>query len=219
MKTISMTLAASWLAAGVTVGAQALLLTRTFDADKPGVLPRGFTLAMFRPLGQTDPGKWVLRRPGSEAYLTHAAIPRSGGYAMAIADESAVQDLTASVRLRLAGGQRAGGLVWRYHDVQNFYAAILNLAGQEMAIYRVSAGDLIRIEFEDDLELDVNAWHMLKVIHDDEQIRVSLGGIRVFEDDRRRNRAGGAGLVGLIAGRSSEVWFDDLRVEARRPRR
>jgi hypothetical protein len=64
--------------------------------------------------------------------------------------------------------------------------------------------------------LDVNAWHTLKVTHDDEEISVSLGGIRVFEDNSRRNRGGGAGAVGLFARSDSEVWFDDLRLDRRR---
>ena len=73
--TIGMTLTASWLVAGVTVGAQSFL-TRTFDTDKAGVLPPGFTVALFRPpAGQTELGKWLLRRPGAEAYLMHAPRP------------------------------------------------------------------------------------------------------------------------------------------------
>src|SRR5688500_3873560 len=124
MKPLSMTLAASWLAAGMTVGAQTLL-TRTFDEEKTAGLPAGSTLA---PMRQPDPGKWLLRRQGTEASLAHTASPGAAGFAIAVADGSTVQDLAASVRLRLAGGTRAGGIVWRYRDVQNFYAAILNLA-------------------------------------------------------------------------------------------
>jgi hypothetical protein len=217
--TIGMTLTASWLVAGVTVGAQSFL-TRTFDTDKAGVLPPGFTVALFRPpAGQTELGKWLLRRPGAEAYLMHAPRPGTSGYTMAIGESPAVRDLTVSVRLRLAGGQRTGGLVWRYRDVQNFYAALLDLSDGDMALYRVSSGDLITLEAEDGLELDVNAWHTLKVTHDDEDISVSLGGIRVFENNRGRNRVGGPGLVGLLASGTSEVWFDDLRAEVRHPRR
>jgi hypothetical protein len=212
-QTISMALAASWLMAGAAVGAQALL-TRTFDTDKIGALPPGFTLASYR---QSDPGRWLVRGPAAaQAHVVHLATPGATGYAMALADASTVENQVASIRLRLAGGARSGGLVWRYRDVQNFYAAVLDLTEGDLSLFRVSSGDLIRLEFEDGLELDVNAWHTLKVTHDDEEISVSLGGIRVFEDSRRRNRTGGPGAVGLLATGDSEVWFDDLRVDRRR---
>ncbi len=214
-KTIGMTLAVSWLAAGMTVGAQTLL-TRRFDTDKPGAVPAGFMLASFR---ATTPGGWAVRGPAAQAALVHSAAPGATGYAMAIAGASSVQDLVASVRLRLAGGTRTGGLVWRYHDAQNFYALVLDILEGEMAMYRISSGDRVRLEFEDDLELDADAWHTLKVTHEGPDVSVSLGGIRVFEDSDRSNRTGGPGLVGVLATAASEVWFDDLRVDVRRPRR
>jgi hypothetical protein len=216
MKAIRVILGASWLAAAATLGAQTLL-TRTFDEDKGTGVPAGFTLAAMR---QPDPGRWALRRQGAETSLTHAATAGAAGFAIAVADASAIQDLSATVRLRLAGGARSGGVVWRYRDAQNFYAAILNLTRGTLAGYRVTDGNMIRIEgmFEDDLELDPNAWHTLKIVHDGAQMSVSLGGIRVFEENDRRDRIR-SGLVGLIATGDSDVWFDDLRVEVRRPRR
>ena len=216
MKPLSVIFAASWLAAGAAVGAQTLL-TRTFDDDKGSGVPAGFTLAAMR---QPDPGKWWLRRQGTESSLAHVATAGAAGFGIAVADASGIQDLSVTVRLRLAGGARSGGVVWRYRDAQNFYAAILNLARGTLAGYRVTDGNMIRIEgmFEDDLELDPNAWHTLKVVHDGTQMSVSLGGIRVFEENDRRDRMR-SGLVGLIASGDSDVWFDDLRLEARRPRR
>ncbi len=217
MHALRLTLAASWLAAGTTLGAQ-VLLSRPFDADRAGALPAGFTLASFRrePGG---PDRWLVRGQASQHYLLHAPTAGAGGYALAVIDGTTVADQSTTVRLRLAGGARAGGLVWRYRDPLNFYAAVLDLGDGDLALYRVSSGDLIRLEFEDDLELDVDAWHTLKVVHDEEEVTVSLGGIRVFQDTGRRNRAAGPGLVGFLATADSEVWFDDLRVEARRPRR
>jgi hypothetical protein len=217
MKAISAALAATWLAASAALAAQTIL-TRTFEADKPGVPPPGFSFVTFRP-GPTS--KWLIRGPAAQAHAVHLATPGASTagntpYAIALAEGPATDDQEVSVRLRLAGGTRSGGLVWRYRDVQNFYAALLDLSDGDLALYRVLSGNSTRLEFEDDLELDVNAWHTLKVTHDDEEISVSLGGIRVFEDNSRRNRGGGSGLVGLFARSDSEVWFDDLRVVQRR---
>ena len=215
LKSIGLTLAVSWLAAGVTVGAQTLL-TRRFDTDKAGAVPAEFTLASFR---ATAPGRWAVRGTAAQAVLVHGAAPGATGYAMALASASSVEDLVASVRIRLAGGSRTGGLVWRYHDAQNFYALVLDVIEGEMAMYRISSGDRVRLEFEDDLELDVDAWHTLKVTHEGPDVSVSLGGIRVFEDSDRSHRAGGPGFVGVLATAASEVWFDDVRVDVRRPKR
>ena len=57
---------------------------------------------------------------------------------------------------------------------------------QELALYRVVRGNRIRLDEEDELELDVSAWHSIRVVQDDDDIRVSLGGIGVI---RARDRA------------------------------
>ena len=81
-----------------------------------------------------------------------------------------------------------GGLVWRVQDAENYYLARLDLDRQDIGLYRVTAGNRTRIEGEDDLELDPTAWHTLRVVQEDENIRVYLGGIRVL---RARDRTFG----------------------------
>ena len=188
----------------------------TFDADRAGVLPAGFTLAAMR---QDSPGAWMVRRDGSNGMLAHLADPNASGFALALA-VTATDREAAAVRLRLSGGTLAGGLVWRYVDPENFHATVLDLARRELVLFRVTGGNRVFLESKDDLELDPRAWHTLKVTHDDEDIQVSLGGIRVFEERERRNdrRAGGLGRTGVIAAGGAEVWFDDLRVEPARNR-
>jgi hypothetical protein len=124
-----------------------------------------------------------------------------------------LRDLQVSVRVRLAGGSLVGGLVWRYQDEHNHYQILLDLTRRELAMYRVVAGNRIRVEREDGLELDPAAWHTLKIVHEQSEIRVSLGGIRVFEEN---DRTFGAGRAGVVAGGIADVWFDDLRIEAER---
>jgi hypothetical protein len=87
----------------------------------------------------------------------------------------------------------------------------LDLVRQELAIYRVSSGNRIRLEREDDLELDPEAWHSLRILQEDGQIRVYLGGIRVFSERDRQPR--GAASVGLWTSGDTTVMFDDFRVE------
>jgi hypothetical protein len=119
--------------------------------------------------------------------------------------------MRVSVRLKLTEGERLGGLVWRYQDAENFYLAALDLRVQELALYRVVRGNRIRLDEEDELELDDSAWHSLRVAQDDDDIRVSLGVIGVL---RARDRTfAERGRAGVWSGGGATLWFDDLRVE------
>ena len=186
----------------------------TFDADRAGAAPAGFELAAMR---QSDPGVWLIRRDATNGMLAHTGNEKLSGFSLALAPEVSEGDMVASVRVRLGVG-RAGGLVWRFADAANFYAVVLDLADRELSLFRVTAGNRVFLESIDDLELDPAAWHTLKVVHDDEEIRVSLGGIRVFEDRERRSDRRRAGRTGVIARGASDAWFDDLRVETLRGR-
>lgn len=189
----------------------------TFDTASAGQPPPGFSFAAMR---QPAPGAFTVHRTTTGGHVVHTADAAATGFSLAIAPGGAPSDLTVSVRMRLASGSRAGGVVWRYVDARNFYAAILDLQRAEISLYRVSNGNMIRIEQERELELDVEAWHTLKVVHDNAEVRVSLGGIRVFTDDERRHdRLLPEGRVGLLSGGAAEVWFDDLRIAPDRRRR
>jgi hypothetical protein len=185
------------------------VLVRTFEDDKVGAPPAGFVTAAGR---DAAADRWTVSREGKGRVLLHQghASP-SDGFALAIVSAAQYQDVEISVRIKATGGSRSAGLVWKFQDPLNHYAVQLDLTKQEAAMYRVSGGNRIRLEREDDLELDPDAWHSLKVVQEDSEIRVYLGGIRVFtERDRSiRARAG----VGLWTAGDATVMFDDFRVE------
>jgi hypothetical protein len=78
-------------------------------------------------------------------------------------------------------------------------------------MYRVVNGNRIRLEREDDLELDPDAWHSLKIFQEHGQIRVYLGGIRVSASAITCLELPAS--VGLWTGGDSTVMFDDFRIE------
>ena len=133
---------------------------------------------------------WTVKREGTARVLAHEgkASP-ADSFAVAIFSGAQYQDVQVSVRFKATGGARTAGLVWKYQDRMNHYSAQLDLAKQELAVYRVVNGNRIRLEREDDLELDPDAWHSLKVFQESGQIRVYLGGIRVFSERDRLPRA------------------------------
>jgi hypothetical protein len=192
---------------GLVAGQADQALVRTFDEDPAGTAPHGFTFAVARGAGSD---RWIVEHTNGQGVLVHRRSGQGQGFALAVLDGPAYRSVEASVRTRLVGGARAGGLVWRYQDETNYYLARLDLARQDLALYRVERGHRVRLEDEDDLELDPDAWYTLKVRHEGDRIRIYLGGIRVLEDRERSRRTGGR--VGLWSADDSVSWFDDLRV-------
>jgi len=196
-------------AAQVAAAAAQSVIVRTFEDDKIGAPPAGFAAAAGR---DAAPDQWTVRREGNGRVLAHQGKPSpADAFAVAIFSGAQYQDVEVTVRLKATGGGRSAGLVWKYQDALNHYAAQLDLVKQELAIYRVSSGNRIRLEREDDLELDPDAWHSLKILHEDGEIRVYLGGIRVFSERDRQPR--GPASVGLWSAGDTTVMFDDFRVE------
>jgi hypothetical protein len=190
-------------------------VVRTFDEDGINAAPPGFAFAVAR---QQAAGRWLVRAEGENHYLTHPADQAAaGGFSLAILETAHPEQLRASVRLKLTEGEQVGGLVWRYQDAENFYLVALDLRVQELALYRVVRGNRVRLEEEDDLELDASAWHTVRVVHDDNDIRVSLGGIGVMRARDRSFAAGGR--AGVWSGGGATASFDDLRVEPEVDRR
>ncbi|MEW5981631.1 MAG: hypothetical protein AB1806_04595 [Acidobacteriota bacterium] len=187
---------------------------RSFDDDPVGAPPPGFTFAVAR---GAAPAGWSVERQAGNGVLVHRRSGSGQGFALAVLDAPPLRSVEASVRMRLAGGARAGGLVWRYQDEDNYFLARLALGARDLALYRVVRGNRLRLEDEDDLELDPDAWHTLKIRHEGERIRVYLGGIRVLEDYERSQPL--EGRVGLWSADDSLGWFDDMRVSAGSNRR
>ena len=192
---------------GVALSAQSVIV-HSFDTDAPGTLPSGFVVAPFR---QAAPGSWAVIASGPQQYLAHSA-GRQDGWTLAIDSGQRWNGVVLSARLRLAGGARAGGLVWRYQDPTNFRAVLLDLVNHKITGYRISGGNRFTFDGEDGLELDAEAWHTVKVVQESDEVTVSLGGIRVFRDEDRRGARSHDGLVGVLAAGDAEVWVDDLRI-------
>ena len=188
--------------------AQSIVL-RTFDDDKIGAPPAGFVIASGRDAAVDG---WTVKREGSARVLVHDGKPSPpDSFAVAILSGLHYRDVQVSVRFKAIGGGRAAGLVWKYQDPLNHYSAQLDLVKQELVMYRVVNGNRIRLEREDDLELDPDAWHSLKIFQERGQIRVYLGGIRVLSERDPLPRAPAS--VGVWTGGDSTVMFDDFRVE------
>jgi hypothetical protein len=191
-----------------SAAAQSVLL-RTFEEDKIGAPPAGFAMATGRDAASEG---WIVKREGAARVLVHEGKPSPpDSFAVAVFLATQYQDVQVSVRLKAIAGGRVAGLVWKYQDPLNHYSAQLDLVKQELVVYRVVNGNRIRLDRDDDLELDPDAWHSLKIFQEHGEIRVYLGGIRVFRERDRLPKVNGS--VGMWAGGDSTVMFDDFRIE------
>jgi hypothetical protein len=198
------------------------VVQRSFDQDAVGSAPPGFTFAAAR---LPAAGRWLVRGDaggrdaGSNRYVVHLADEGpTTGFALALLDAPPPADLRLSARVKTVDGARIGGLVWRYQSPENFYAVELDLNAQEVALYHVTRGNRIRLEFEDDIELDRDAWHVLRVEHAGGRIRVALGGIGIMRA-RARDDGKADGRAGFWSAGNSTTWFDDLDVQQAQPER
>jgi hypothetical protein len=182
---------------------------RSFDQDSIGSSPAGFSFAVAR---LPAAGRWHVAADGANRFLAHMVDAGAGdGFAMALLDGTAPANLRLSARVRLDDGSRVGGLVWRYQDPDNFYAVALDLTAQHIALYRVARGNRIRLESENDLELDRSAWHTVRVEDTEGRIRVALGGIGVMRA-RARDTDAGEGRAGVWSAGNAGSAFDDVSV-------
>jgi hypothetical protein len=182
---------------------------RTFEEDRDGLSPAGF---VFSGTAQMRPDRWLVRRERENNVLAHLGEPGRGrGIAFAVLPGPGPANLAIAARFKLVSGDGPAGFVWRCQDARNYYMVRLDLAEQEIGLYRVVSGNRIRIGREEDLELRQNDWHALKVAHTIDAIRVYLDGVKVFEVHDRTFRD--AGAVGLWSAANSVMYFDDLSLD------
>lgn len=183
-----------------------------FDDLPAGRPPPGF---LFASSPKDQGSQWTVTRDGTNGVLgqLHSGQP---GVQLAVVDGPAFADVVLSVRVRLVEGARSAGVVWRYRDADNYYLARLDLRAQDVRIYRVVAGNRTRLESEDELELQADSWHWLKVEHRGTRMRLLINGVPVGEARDRTWQE--AGAVGLWTTSDSVAWFDDLTVAPAPPR-
>ena len=181
-----------------------------FGGDEPGKLPRGY---YTDETGNAPPGRWeVIDDAGNRALAQLDRARDRRRLALAVVDDSSVRDVRLSVRVKVLAGdvERAGGIVWRYRNSENYLVARLDTREDNVCLYRVVGGNRVRFGREGDLKLEVGRRYTLRVDHRGREIKVYLDGDFLFDEDDRHFRR--AGKVGLWAEADSHVLFDDLKV-------
>jgi hypothetical protein len=117
-----------------------------------------------------------------------------------------------SVRVKPVAGHedRAGGLVWRYRDANNYYLVRANALEKNVAAYKVQNGKLIPLLPPVPHKVASNGWLILKVAFRRNSYAVYVNHRRILQG--ADPTFAGPGHVGLWTQADSVTYFDDFRV-------
>jgi hypothetical protein len=199
--------AASMMMAAATAHAE----TITFDADRPGMPPAGWTC------GSTGGGTPVWTVEADSGAPSGANVLKQTGKApfpWCVKQGTAVANGTVEVKFKPLSGRedQAGGVVWRWKDGDNYYVARANALENNVSLYYTERGRRQTIKYVD-APVPANAWHTLSVAFVGTQIRVSLDGKNYIE--LSDSHISGAGAVGIWTKADSVTAFDDFTFQAR----
>lgn len=213
---VAAVLLAAFFTAGPTGEAQTLRpKVWSFDSDRPGRPPAGFSFART---GRGAPSRWVVRvAEGAPSGLHVLAQTDTDSmtdrFPLAVADGVSGSDLRLSVRCRLVSGRvdRACGLVLRYRDEKNYYVARANALEGNVRFYFVRDGRRRQLANWDG-EVASGAWHEIAVEASGDRFRVFWDGRQVIETKDGTFRD--PGRVGLWTKADSLTEFDDFSVRS-----
>jgi hypothetical protein len=209
-------------AAGAAAEAQAPLqaagqqLVYSFDSDSAGQLPQKFHSALT---GSGVESKWVAMAdptaPSRPNVVAQTSTDKTDyRFPLLIADEGSFRDLDLSVQFKAVSGgiDRAGGLVFRLRDPNNYYIVRANALENNYRLYHVVNGR--RSEFAGaNLKVTSGEWHALRLEVVGNKITCYYDGKKKIEatDDTFKD----AGKIGLWTKADSVTYFDDLKATAK----
>ncbi len=187
-----------------------------FDGDTPGQLPAKFHGA--KTAGGTQE-KWTVTAdptaPSKPNVVAQTSTDQTDyRFPLLISDEGSFQDVDLSVKFKAVSGSvdRAGGLVFRLRDPNNYYIVRANALENNYRLYHVVNGR--RSQFAGaNLKVTSGEWHELRVEAVGNKITCYYDGSKKIEatDDTFKD----AGKIGLWTKADSVTYFDDLKVTAK----
>jgi hypothetical protein len=182
--------------------------TASFETDAVGGPPRGWLLTMT---GRGAP-KWTVEKDDGGG----AVLKQSGKatYPLALREGTNVRDGFVEVKFKPISGSedRAGGIVWRAKDANNYYVVRANALEDNVVLYKTVNGvrsslDLVGQKGGYGVKTPVpaNQWHTLRLEFAGSRFNVVFNGKPLFavEDATFAD----AGMVGLWTKADSVTEF------------
>jgi hypothetical protein len=146
-------------------------------------------------------------------------------FPLCVADTISAVNLEVSVRFKpvSGAGDRAGGLVWRYEDVNNYYIVRANALENNVVLYKVENGKRISLApkgtpagtYGMNAPVPSGRWSTLRVVATGSLFEVYFNGTHLYDVEDGTFK--GAGKVGVWTKADSVTYFDDLQVTTKEP--
>jgi hypothetical protein len=187
----------------------------TFDKEKFGGLPEGWTVAETAGAGRT--ATWKIVTDSSAPSKPHAmAVTESGNrghtFNLIIAGATRYKNLEVAVQVKAVGGEedQGGGPIWRAMDADNYYICRWNPLENNFRLYVVKDGRRKQLGSAE-VDAQHDAWHEIEITHRGTKIVAEFDDRKLIEleDDTFQD----AGMVGLWTKADATTRFDDIEVE------
>jgi hypothetical protein len=205
--------ASAWLPIISQASAQARTALLDLSRYPVGSLPPEF-LTTSR-TGQGAVGVWQVVEDASagsgKAIEQSSADTTDYRFPLAVYEPLAAQDVEASVRFKAVAGKvdRAGGLVVRLTDADNYYVVRANALEHNVNLYRVIKGRRQQISGAS-VKVSSGVWHTLGLRVDGDRLTARFNGKELVTATDRT--FAGAGKAALWTKADSITRFDRLEI-------
>jgi hypothetical protein len=181
-----------------------------FDADKPGLLPAGWTAGVT---GRGTPRWTVESDPTATSKPNVLKQSGAGTFPWCVRTGVSIADGYVETRFKPHSGRedQAGGVVWRWKDGDNYYVARANALENNVSLYYTEKGSRKTLQYVD-APVARDAWHLLRVEFSGMRIKVTLNGKTYIEVED--SHIAGSGSVGVWTKADSVTLFDDFAFAA-----
>src|SRR5215472_12487727 len=143
--------------------------TASFQADSIGAAPKGWTATKT---GKGDP-KWTIEQDKT-APSNSKVVKQSGRatYPLLLKDDTDIKDGFIQIKFKAVAGSedRAGGVVWRAGDANNYYVVRANALEDNVVLYKTVEGarsplDIVGRKggYGIDVPVPANQWLSLRI--------------------------------------------------------
>jgi hypothetical protein len=196
---------------GVTMASRLFAETASFETDATGGPPRGWLLTMT---GKGAP-KWTVERDeGGGAVLKQSG---KATYPLAMKEGTSIRDGFVEVKFKpIAGSEdRAGGIVWRARDANNYYVVRANALEDNVVLYKTVNGVRSSLDLAGQrggygvkTAVPANQWHTLRVEFAGARFNVVFNGKPLFAVEDATFPE--SGMVGLWTKADSVTVFSGI---------
>ena len=180
--------------------------TAGFDQDPAGRAPTGWECGVT---GRGSP-TWGVEADSSAPSKPNVLKQSGHGtFPWCAKKEVSLADGFVEVKFKPMEGKedRAGGVIWRFKDGENYYVARANALENNVSLYHTTRGSRHTIKYVD-APVAANQWHTLRVEFAGKRIQVSLDGKQYINEED--GHISGPGAVGVWTKADSVTAFDDF---------